>query len=121
MFKVTAGQLQALSERLIDDFVEKTTHHLFNHFLEELSRHGIEGDVVSFVKTGLAEAWSYGITQASDVRLYIECMVLLRPDFGNSPEFSWAAKILREHGLSGTEKMNRIHDHLVFSVLLVHE
>jgi hypothetical protein len=48
-------------------------------------------------------------------------MVLLRPDFGDSPEFPWAAKILREHGLSGTEKMNKIHDHLVFSVLLNQE
>ncbi|WNG23540.1 hypothetical protein F0U62_05465 [Cystobacter fuscus] len=118
MLKLAASQLQAISERLTNDFEEKTTRHLVSNFRAELSRHGVDGDVAAFVRKGIAEARSHGITRPGDVRLYLECMLLLRPDFGDSPEFSWASKVLREHGLSGTEKMDQIHDHLVFSVLL---
>jgi hypothetical protein len=117
MLKIRTDQLHAFSAKLHEDFVRQTSAQLVERFPEYIERHGLKHEISPFVERGISEAASYGITQSNDVRLYLECMVLLQPNFASSPEFPWAAMALGSHELSGTEKMNRIHDYLVFAEL----
>lgn len=117
MLRIRCAQMDTLSMALRDDFVRSTARHLEESFPEDLLRHGLTGDSKGLVERGIQEAESYGITESMDVRLYVECMVILQPDFATAQSLPWAVETLRATGLSGTERMDRIHDHLVFAML----
>jgi hypothetical protein len=115
MFRLSKEQLQALSATVEQSFITRTLHHLRDGFPLEIEAHGLLGPALdAMVQRGVAEAATFGITQEDDVRLYLECMLLLSPCFSSDPRWPWATEILRSEELSGTAKMDMIHDHLVF-------
>jgi hypothetical protein len=115
MFRLSHEQLQALSSRAQDDFLKRTTSHLLDNFSAELSRHELRSNQVEeLVQRGVEEAKSFGVEHEEDVRLYIECMLVVHPRFASARDTPWFGEILQREDLSGTEKMDRIHDQLVF-------
>ncbi|HYO73798.1 MAG TPA: hypothetical protein VEU33_47805 [Archangium sp.] len=89
--------------------------HLRERFATEWKTLGLrEQELKSLVLLGIDQARSFGVVSEPDVRLYIECMVLFHPDFARDPRLTWAGKVLGRKDLSGTEKMEQIHNHLVF-------
>ena len=115
MFRIAKEQLQALSAAVEQSFISRTVHHLRDGFPSELEAHGLRGPALeALVEWGVAEAAAFGITQEDDVRLYLECMLLFSPRFSSDPRLPWATEILRREDLSGTDKMDIIHDYLVF-------
>lgn len=71
----------------------------------------------SVVRTAMAEAASFGVEAESDIETYIQCLVFLGPGFANDLTALWARGVLRRTDLSGTEKMSRINNHLLFLIL----
>ena len=116
MLRISYAQILAFSTERRAEFVASTVIHLEAHFSRELSRHGIT-DTTHLVERGVVEAESFGITGTKDVRLYIECMVMLKPDFATAPRFPWARATLRADTWSSTQKMNRLHDHVLFAAI----
>ncbi|WP_157758954.1 hypothetical protein [Cystobacter fuscus] len=117
MFRIAKEQLQALATTVEQSFINRTVHQLREDFPSEIEAHGLQGPALeALVHRGVADATAFGITQGDDVRLYIECMLVLSPRFSNDPQLPWATEILRREDLSGTAKMDLIHDHLVFGV-----
>jgi hypothetical protein len=115
MFRIAKEQLQALSATVEQSFISRTVQHLRDSFPSEIEAHGLRGQALeALVQRGAAEAATFGITLEDDVRLYLECTLLLSPRFSSDPQLPWATEILRSEELSGTAKMDMIHDHLVF-------
>ncbi len=117
MFRLSNEQLQALSSHVQDDFLKRTTSHLLGNFSAELARHGLRSSQVEeFVQWGVKEARSFGVVHEEDVRLYVECMLVVHPRFAWSQDTPCFGEILQREDLSGTEKMDRVHDQLVFGL-----
>lgn len=115
MFRLSSEQLKTLSSHAQDDFLKRTANHLLDNFSAELARHALpSGQVEDFVQRGVEEAKSFGVEREEDVRLYVECMLVIHPRFASSQDTPWYGEILRREELSGTDKMNRVHDQLIF-------
>ncbi|HYO55259.1 hypothetical protein [Archangium sp.] len=117
MFRLSKEQLQALSLHLQDDFLKRTASHLLANFPAELAKHGLQSNQLEqLIQRGVNEAESFGVVHEHDVRLYIECMVVLHPRFAWAQDTPWFGEVLRREDLSGTEKMDMVHDQLVFGL-----
>ncbi|WNG57418.1 hypothetical protein F0U59_23605 [Archangium gephyra] len=107
MFRIAKEQLKALADTVEQSFINRTVLHLREDFPSEIEAHGLQGPALeAMVQRGVAEATAFSITQEDDVRLYIECMLILSPLFSSDPRLPWAAEILRREELSGTAKMD---------------
>lgn len=120
MLRISRVQLSAISQERLNDFVRGMVRHLQEHFSHELAAQGVLGEeaITSLVTQGVAEAERYGVTRAEDTRLYIECMALVHPDFARNGKAPRVTEVLEDSSLNGTQKMDRIHDWLIFTHLL---
>jgi hypothetical protein len=115
MFRLSKEQLHALSSQMQDTFLKRTAKHLLAHFPAELTQHGVQSDQLeSFIQKGFDEARSFGVEQEHDLRLYVECMVILHPRFAWAQDMPCFGEVLRREDLPGSDKMDLVHDHLVF-------
>ncbi|WP_155893438.1 hypothetical protein [Cystobacter fuscus] len=115
MLKISKEQMQALSLSRELAFTQRMVQHLVNSFTAELKIHDLsEQDVEPLVRRGMKEANSFGVVSERDVEFYIGCMVVLHPDFARHPRFPWAEQVLRSHELSGSEKIDHLHNHLIW-------
>lgn len=74
-----------------------------------------DSDLGRVIERVIEMADGYGIRAEEDVRTFLDCVLTLGPAFDQSPSFPWAGDILRSDSLSGTQKVDLLHDHLVFS------
>jgi hypothetical protein len=116
MLRITKAQLEYFSGNLEKYFVDRIIPHLQEHFSEALKHHGLQEQarLEALVRRGIDEAESFGVVCEQDVRLYLECLLIFHPLFAHDPSLPWVAGILRQVNLSGTEKMNQLHDRVVF-------
>lgn len=115
MLRIRNAQMTDFSEHLRKRFVRRMVTHLRLDFAEELEAHGLAStDLDDFVQQGITRAAKYRVENECDLRLFIECRVMLSPGFDEDPKFPWARDVLSSPDLSGTEKMDRIHDYLLF-------
>jgi hypothetical protein len=73
-----------------------------------------EKELRDLIHQGVKRAKLYGIEKKKDVRRYLECMIELKRDFDANEKTIWAANILRDFSLSGSEKMDRIDNYQTF-------
>jgi hypothetical protein len=107
-------QIDAFKGHMIAEFVERMVVHLPQTFPEQL--HAMpEPELHSLVHQGIEKADGYGVVLETDVQRYLECMVMLNPKFDTTPETEWAGKILNDGTLTGTQKMDSIDNHMIFS------
>jgi hypothetical protein len=64
------------------------------------------------MEAGLQKTAAYGITDGWDITRYMECQLRWGARFDEDADYRWAAAVLAGD-LSGTDKMDRIDDHVV--------
>jgi len=117
MVQIRQAQLDAMSHELEERFVARMVRHLHDDFPEQCRSQGLtEERLEALTREGMARAAAYRVVDEADVQLYLECMVLLGSRFDVDRRFPWAGEILPHEGLTGTEKMDQVHDHLLFSL-----
>lgn len=87
----------------VDGFVS----NLVAHFREHLPRHVAalgEDGVREAVQYGIRRARSYRIESEAGVRVFIQLMFVLGPDFDVDPRLPWAARCLRAE----TDEVSRV-------------
>lgn len=105
-------QFDAFKAALRAAYVRQMVEHLQVRFSKECRSQGYNSYLLTdLVSQAINDADRYGVRQASDLQLYLECLALLGPTFDN--ETDWAASILSQTDLDGTAKMDAIHDHMV--------
>jgi len=113
MLKMRQAQMDAFSESLERAFFRRMFVHLRGDFPAEVASLGLDDAALeAMIHRGIGEARGYGVVHEPDVELYLECMVLLGPDFDR--RIDWCAATLRDQTLDGGKKMDAINDHLLF-------
>jgi hypothetical protein len=117
MLVIRSEQLEVFSQAMQDRFVEQMVRHLTTDFPSEVrglgvDRAGLEG----LVRQGIVQAREYGIEYDDDLQLYLDCMVLLGPQFNADPRYPWAATILNDGDKDGETKMAEISQYLQFGL-----
>ena len=110
MLLIRNEQIETLSEHLLRGFEERMIIHLRSKFPDQVQPMK-KDDLLKFIRYGLKQAQQYGIEIEWDICRYVECMVRYGPFFDMADDFTWAAAILNDHGLSGTIKMDKIDDY----------
>jgi hypothetical protein len=106
-FVMTRAHMSAFSACMVQEFENRMVAHLRAAYPLES---GIlsEADLRNSIRNGLAKAQRYGIDSETDVRRYLECMMLWGRDFDTDGQRPWAARILGAASLAGREKMDAI-------------
>src|SRR5262245_52446241 len=111
MFRIRKEQMDALARHLEESFALRMVRHLLDDFPVQVAALELqEKDLPPLVRRGMANAERYGVVYEEDVERYIECLVLLGPDFDQDPRYPWAAEILNKKELSGRAKMDQVAD-----------
>ena len=115
MLKIRKEQMETFKNDILRKFEDKMFIHLRSQFPEE-TKQMEEPELREMIHNGIFHARRYKVTLEPDVCRYLECMVLHGVDFDTNPKTSWAGDILRDKGMSGREKMNRIDDYEMFTL-----
>ncbi len=108
-------QLDTLGQGQFDRFLSHMTESLRAKYPQWCASYDRTPSALHhLVRAAVTDANGFGIEAESDLELYVECLAILSPNFSNDPRFPWAREILHRPNLSGTAKMDLIHDHLVF-------
>lgn len=115
--RIRKDQQAALARDRELAYIDRTARRLRESFPAEVERRGLDDDALrALAARGLDEGRRYGVVNEGDVDRYIECLLLLGPDFASDPAFPWAAVILRRPDLDGEARMDLIDDHLIFEL-----
>lgn len=103
---------------MLDKFVQELAAHILYDFHEECEKYSLnEYNIETFVKNGVEKAMNvYGIEYQDDLTFFVECKVLLAPDFDYNVNYSWAQDILFDDNLNGSEKMAEIEQYMLFNL-----
>lgn len=107
MLVIRRGQMEALSEYMLESFRKRLAAHLRRRLPAETA--GMDDATLEVTVTaGMERARQYDVRSEDDIRRFVECLFTLGPHFDTDPEMAWAGEILTDDGLSGTVKMNRV-------------
>jgi hypothetical protein len=109
MVVIRQQQIRVLEEYMVSRFEDSMLHLLKEHFERSCSKLG-NSKVRELLRKGIEKAEGYGIGKRSDVARYIALMFILSHDFDTNPRFQWAAAILGDGKLAGTDKMDILFD-----------
>ena len=116
MFQIREEQMNAFSADQVNRFVVRMVSLLKTEFPNELAEQKLEdSDLEPLVRRGIEIAKHFEIYIEADVELFIECLVIFSPQFYQDERHAWAHEILSNKERTGTQKMDEVHDHLVFS------
>jgi hypothetical protein len=115
MLKIRKEQMNTFKDHILHNFEDKMFMHLKSQFPDQTQQIE-ESQLREMIHDGIFRAQKYGVTLEPDICRYLECMVLHGVDFDTNPKTSWAGDILRDKGMSGREKMNRIDDYEMFTL-----
>lgn len=96
-----------------EQFVDQTIIYLQTNYPEQ-TKDTSTPDLRKFVETGVEKAEPYGVETETDVRRFLGCMLELGEDFDVTPQTAWAGEILRDESASGTLKMDKIEEEMIF-------
>lgn len=110
---IRPAQIAALHDSLERAFVSRMLVHLSSGFGSHIETLGLDHlSLEEMIRRGIANAREYRVVEESDIELYLECMVLLGPDFDR--RIPWCAAALQDVALSGAQKMDSINEYLLF-------
>ena len=109
-----AEQLHAIGRARVRDFARTLARSVAERYPDQIRIQGLDDSnvLLEFVNEGIARARKYRVIGRLDVQLFVECMIELGRDFDS--RYAWAAAALGRDDLSGEQKMNIVHEHLVF-------
>lgn len=105
--------MKAFEDEGFEQFVDATIIHLQTAYPEQ-TKEKSEPDLRKLVETGVEKSEPYGVVTETDVQRFLGCMLELGEDFDAAPETGWAGEILRDDSASGTLKMDRIEEQMIF-------
>ncbi len=111
MLIIRKEQMEAFSQYMIEQFEESAQAYLRKAYAEQLKEKD-DAWLRLIIKAGIKKARGHGFELESQVRRYIECMLLWGEDFDANPDAAWAAEILNDNSASKDEKLKRIMSHL---------
>lgn len=114
MFEFRKEQIQALAAARCPEYVTSMAKMLREDFPDAFGTIPSE-TIERTVSEVIAEATAYGVFLTPDLTLYIRLQAILGRQFDTNPHHVWARTILARTDLSGTQKMDLLHDHIVFS------
>jgi hypothetical protein len=114
MLVIRQEQMEVLGRYMLRQFEARMVLHLRATFPEPL-RGMSESDLRDMIRDGIDKAAQYDVTTEGDVQRYLECMVLLGPNYDRDGELPWAGEILRRKDMDGQAKMDAIDEYSVFS------
>ncbi len=114
MFIIRQEQMKAFEDEGYEQFVDETVVHLQTNYPEQTKEMSTP-DLRKFVETGAEKAEPYGVVTVTDVRRFLGCMLELGEDFDVAPQTAWAGEILRDESATGTLKMDKIEEQMIFS------
>lgn len=113
--RINPSQLRAFHQKTEANFIRNQVARLYKAFpsqTADLERQQINLD--GFVVNQQRRAGNYQVVNEQDFELYLDCAIVLGTNFDVSPLNKWMTDILIDQSLSGTDKMSRIHDRLLF-------
>lgn len=117
MLKIRNSQFEIFRKKKEEEFVQRMTYELKRDFSTELKDHGIKDDKVeALVRGGIDQARKYNVTGKSDLEFYLQCLLLLNPNFADGIDYPQIKKILENNDLTGDEKMVGINDYMIFDI-----
>ncbi len=115
MLQIQESLMTALSQAKMDRFVHRLMCRLRDEFSDQIRFQKLNDEEIEpMVRRGISEAETYNVVLDKDIELYVECMVLLNPEFDRDPNHRWAGEILTDKDICGSKKMDRINGHLLF-------
>ena len=111
-------QMEAMYQAKVEEFVKRMVKHLHNDLPEHCKRQGLhEKDLESLVRRGMNIVMQYGISSEDGTQQYLDCMVVLSPDFDqDQTKYPWASEILRDEELTPSQKSEALSWNLLFAV-----
>lgn len=118
MLIIRRSQIAVFDTYINDAFIKKLITHIYKDFPAECKMHSLDKkNLKSFITNGLIKAKErYGIEYKDDLTFFIECMLLLAPNFDENDDFPWVRDILLDQNLTGTEKMAEIDQYMIFNL-----
>lgn len=114
MLEIRREQIQGMASTLCPEFIGRMASMLREDFPNTFGKLPAE-TVRSSVAAAIAQATAYGVFLEPDLTFYVRLQAVLGPEFDKDPNHRWARTILERGDLNGTEKMDSIHDEIVFS------
>jgi hypothetical protein len=114
MLQIRKEQIQALAAARCPEYIKSMAKMLREDFPDAFGTIPTEA-IERTVSEVIAEATAYGVFLTTDLTLYIRLQAILGRQFDTNPQHVWARTILERSDLNGTEKMDLIHDHMLFS------
>ena len=91
VFTIRKQHMDAFSRSVDDAFIQRLVRHLRDNFPGQVADRGLgPKDLEPLARRGLANARKYGLVAERDIRMYVELMVLLGPNFDEDPKLPWA-------------------------------
>ena len=112
--RIRSEQMESLSESMRSRYVKRMVTMLRGDFPESFSAVN-PAELERAVQSTIDQAAGYGVTHESDLTFYIRLQGVLGIRFQADPQHAWIGEIFQRNDLSGTEKMDQVHDRLVFS------
>lgn len=113
MLTIRKDQIKILDNYIQKQFIIKMVTFIESNFHEELVKFSPQ-ELSALIQEGINRASEFGIVWEDDIQRFLECMFIYGHDFGKNQKIKWAYKILREEGLTGTQKMDRIDSYSIF-------
>lgn len=111
MLIIRQAQVDAMGALLRERFVQATLAHLRGAFPERSEALGEVG-LRQLVDDAAARGASLGIVAEQDVAGLAHFMLATARDFESQPEYGWAARIVGDADLTGSDKVDALFDAL---------
>jgi hypothetical protein len=113
-FLVRRTQIDALERYMLEGFILRMSARLRDEFPRDTAALA-PAELRTVIENAIAKAETYGVTDEADVERYLEFAARYGADFDVAQQTAWAGEVLRRDDLSGTEKMNTLDDHELFT------
>ena len=113
--KIRKEQMEEVAQRQEEEYAVRMTRLLCERFPKQRSIHRIrDDDVLALVRRGMAQARDYGIIYEDDIQTYLECMVVLGPQFEQRQQHPFVGDLLRDRSLGSSHKARQLRQYLTF-------
>jgi hypothetical protein len=109
MLTIRKEQMDALSDHMEEDFINRTVAHLKEFWPEKCEEMGEEA-LCESIRAAMDIAREFGIINEYDMARYIDLIYEFDWPADEQPDTPWAEEILNDAELDGTTKMDRLYE-----------
>ena len=113
-FKISDAHMQAFSAQQQKRFEDEMCAYFKAEYPDKYQRAG-EPWVRELINHGIEKGRKYDILLEPDVARFLDLMFAISPNIDENEETAWVRPILNQRGLTGEQKLDQIHEHLMFA------